>query len=352
MRIAELDTTWLAAALKVDPGRITDLESSPVGTGQVADTHRLCFQLDGTPASRVLKVTPESAVSRETGRRQACYLREVRFYQELAPVLPVRVPRLAAAGVDDNGAEFHLLLEDMTPCRQGDQLTGCTVAEAEAVIDEAARMHGPRWQDPAIARLPWLAASLAGRQPDAETFGKIFAGFRERYDGRVEDEILAVGTRFFKNIEAYRHAQQAGPQTVTHGDFRPDNILFGGKDGEVPVTVVDWQTVSVRAPLLDVSYFIGGALPAADRRANERALLERYLEQLGRYGVTGYSFEDCWHNYAFFSLHNYLVGVGAAMSVERTARGDEMFISMVRRAGFHALDVDALGLLERASAAP
>jgi hypothetical protein len=116
MRITELDTAWLAAALKVDASRITNLESSPVGTGQVADTHRLSFQLDGTPGSRILKLTPESAVSRETGRRQACYLREVRFYQDLAPTVAVRVPRLVDAGIDDSITEFHLLLEDMTPC--------------------------------------------------------------------------------------------------------------------------------------------------------------------------------------------------------------------------------------------
>jgi Ser/Thr protein kinase RdoA (MazF antagonist) len=350
MRITELDTAWLAAALKVDPSRVTGLESTPVGTGQVADTHRLLFQLDGTPQSRVLKVTPESEVSRETGRQQACYLREVRFYQELAPTLPVRVPGLVDADVDDSITEFHLLLEDMTPCRQGDQLTGCTVAEVEAVLDEAARMHGPRWQDPTIADLPWLAVNVAARRPGPEIFAGMFAGFRQRYDGRIEDEILAVGTRFFKNIEAYHHAQQTGPQTVTHGDFRPDNILFGGKDGEVPVTVVDWQTVDAGAPLLDVSYFVGGALSTEDRRANERALLERYLDELGRHGVTGYSWDDCWHDYALFSLQNYLVGVGAAMSVQQTERGDKMFISMVRSAGFHALDVGALDLLERASA--
>jgi Ser/Thr protein kinase RdoA (MazF antagonist) len=351
MRITELDTAWLAAALKVAPSRITGLESAPVGTGQVADTHRLLFQLDGTPESRVLKLTPEDAVSRETGRLQACYLREVRFYQELAPTLSVRVPGYVDADVDDSGAEFHLLLEDMTPCSQGDQLTGCTVAEVEAVLDEAARLHGPRWEDPTISELPWLSVNAAARRPGPEMFAGLFAGFRKRYDGRIEDEILSVGARFFRNIETYHHAQQTAPQAVTHGDFRPDNILFGGKDGEVPVTVVDWQTVDACAPLLDVSYFVGGALSTEDRRANERALLERYLEELGRHGVTGYSFDDCWHDYALFSLQNYLVGVGAAMSVKQTERGDKMFISMVRSAGFHALDVDALDLLERASAA-
>jgi Ser/Thr protein kinase RdoA (MazF antagonist) len=345
MRISELSTAWLAAALEIDPSRITDLDSDPVGTGQMADTHRLRFRLDGTPRSLILKLTSDDTASRETGRLQANYLREVRFYQELAPTLAVRVPRCRHADIDETGAEFYLLLEDMTPCSQGDQLTGCTVAEVEAVLDEAARLHGPRWQDPALARLPWLAVNAAARQPGPDIFTAMFAGFRERYADRIEDEVLAVGEKFFPGIDVYHKARQAAPQTVTHGDFRPDNILFAGQDGRVPVTVVDWQTVDVGAPMSDVSYFIGGALSTDDRRALERPLLERYHEELRRHGVTDYSFTDCWRDYGRFSMQNYLVGVGAAMSVKQTERGDQMFISMVRSAGYHALDLDALGLL-------
>jgi len=311
----------------------------------VAETYRLSYQLDGSPQSLVLKLTPDNDISRETGRLQASYLREVRFYQELAPTLPVRVPQYRNADVDETGAEFYLLLEDMTPVSQGDQLTGCTLAEVAAVLDEAAKLHGPRWQDPTIAQLPWLSVNVAARRPGPEIFSAMFAGFRERYAGRIEDEVLAVGERFFPNIDVYHQAQQAGPQTVTHGDFRPDNILFAGQGGRVPVTVVDWQTVDAGAPLSDVSYFIGGALSTEDRRANEVALLERYLEGLRRYGVTDYSYPDCWQDYGRFSLQNYLVGVGAAMSVKQTERGDQMFIAMVRSAGYHALDLDALGLL-------
>lgn len=345
MRISELSPAWLAAVLRVDPARIAGLEAAPVGTGQVADTYRLCYRLDAAPRSLVLKLTSDDLISRETGRQQANYLREVRFYQELAPTLTMRVPGCAGAGIDGSGAEFHLLLEDMTPCRQGDQLTGCTIAEAETVLDEAARLHSARWQDPSLARLPWLAVNAAARRPGPDGFTAAFAGFRARYAGRLEDEVLAVGARIFPNVGVYYNAQRAAPQTITHGDFRPDNLLFGGRGGRVPVTVVDWQTVDVGAALADVSYFIGGALSPGDRRAHERPLLERYHEELLRHGVTGYSFTDCWQDYGRFSLGNYLMGVGAAMVVKQTERGDAMFISMVRSAGYHALDLDALGLL-------
>jgi hypothetical protein len=350
MRIADLSPSWLAAALEVDPARITNLEPARVGTGQVADTYRLCFLLDGEPRSLVLKLTSDDPVSRETGRQQACYRLEVGFYRSLAGTLEVRVPRCLHGEVDADGVEFALLLEDMTPCDAGNQLIDCTVAQVEAVLDQAAGLHAPRWQDPALTKLPWLSVNAAARRPGPEIFTEVFAGFRDRYAGRIEDEVLAVGMRFFPRIDVYHMSRQAAPQTVVHGDFRPDNILFGGLGGRVPVTVVDWQTVDTGAAMADVSYFVGGALSPDTRRACERQLIERYHDNLCRRGVA-YSFAACWQDYARFSLQNYVIGVGAAMSVKQTERGDAMFISMVRRAGYHALDLDALGLLDRERAA-
>jgi Ser/Thr protein kinase RdoA (MazF antagonist) len=349
MRIAELTPAWLAAALRVEPARISDLAADPVGTGQVADTHRLVFRLDAQPQSLILKLTPDDPTSRETGRQQASYLREVMFYQVLAGALQVRAPRCRHAEVAADLVEFALLLEDMTPCSPGDQLQGCTVAEVEAVVDEAARLHGPRWADPALGELDWLRTNASARRPGPDAFSRMFAGFRERYDGRLAGEVLAVGEKFFPQISAFHQTQDVVPQTVVHGDFRPDNVLFAAHGGRVPVTVVDWQTVDTGAALVDVSYFIGGALPTDVRRACERALLERYHDELSRHGVR-YPFADCWQDYALFSLQNYVVGVGAAMSVKQTERGDQMFLSMVGRAGYHALDLDALGLLAHRAA--
>jgi Ser/Thr protein kinase RdoA (MazF antagonist) len=346
VRISQLSTGWLAAALGAAPDRVTDLAATPVGTGQMAGTHRLRFRLDGDPQSLILKLTSDDPTSRETGRWQANYLREVSFYQVLASSMEVRAPRCRHARIDDDTVEFELLLEDMTPCRAGNQLDGCTVAEAEAVLIEAARLHAARWADPSLASLSWLPASATAPRPGAARWATMFAGFRERYDGRVEKEVLDLGADFFARIGSYYAAQVAAPQTVAHGDFRPDNILFGGHGGRVPVTIVDWQTVQVAPAMTDVAYFVGGALPIGDRRAHERPLIERYHEELTRHGVR-YSLADCWADYARFSLQNYVVGVGAAMSVKRTERGDQMFVSMVRHAGYHALDIDALGLLGR-----
>lgn len=69
------------------------------------------------------------------------YLREVRFYQDIAPRLKVRVPACHHAEIDSNKTEFVLVLEDLSPARPGDQIQGCTVEETALAVVEAARIH-------------------------------------------------------------------------------------------------------------------------------------------------------------------------------------------------------------------
>ena len=64
-----------------------------------------------------------------------------------------------------------------------------------------------------------------------------------------------------------------------HGDFRPDNFLFGTTPDAVPLAVVDWQTLSLGLGAADVAYFLGGAFAPDRRRDIERDLLEHYRDR-------------------------------------------------------------------------
>ena len=84
------------------------------------------------------------------------YEREVKFYLEVASSVDVRVPQCHHGEWDPASGDFVLVLEDMTPAEQGDQVTGCDVPTAELAVRELARLHGPRWNDPTLDDLDWL----------------------------------------------------------------------------------------------------------------------------------------------------------------------------------------------------
>ena len=61
--------------------------------------------------------------------------------------------------------------------------------------------------------------------------------------------------------------------------------------------------------------------------------------------MTGYDWDRCWHDYRRGTWAGLIMAVAASMLVERTDRGDQMFLTMADRHARHALDLDAVELL-------
>jgi hypothetical protein len=62
-------------------------------------------------------------------------------------------------------------------------------------------------------------------------------------------------------------------------------------------------------------------------------------------GVEGYPFDACFADYRRYAYAGYLMAVGASMMVERTARGDEMFLTMARRHAAQIVDLESHALI-------
>ena len=65
---------------------------------------------------------------------------------------------------------------------------------------------------------------------------------------------------------------------------------------------------------------------------------------IGR-GIEGFTWEQCWREYRRMTFHGVIMAVAASMLVERTPRGDDMFMTLFARHAQQALDLDAVELL-------
>ena len=147
-RPEDVDAPWLTTVLRdagaIGEQRVVDIDTAPVGTGQMADSVRLRLTYDApaprAPDSVVGKFTPADETSRATALALRTSEIEVRFYQEVAGTVRVRTPRCYHAAVDTSNAAFVLVLEDMAPARQGDQMAGCGVDDAAVAVAELARL--------------------------------------------------------------------------------------------------------------------------------------------------------------------------------------------------------------------
>ncbi|OWK28575.1 phosphotransferase [Sphingomonas mucosissima] len=345
-----VDAAWLTTRLRgagvLREASVTSVEATPVGVGMLGDSIRFVVKYDGderAPGSFVGKFASANPTSRQTGAGFGLYEREVGFYRHVADTVAIRSPKCVSIEHDPADGTFALLMEDLTPARSGNQLTGCGLADAERAMEQAAALHGPRWNDATLREHAFLDTSGA-RDFVVNVFPDCLAEFHRRYDGVLEPEYMAVCDRYGALL-ANAPVPQPANFTLTHGDFRLDNMLFDARDGEVPLAVLDWQSPSIGLGAVDVAYFLGMALSIEDRRAHERHLLDYYLEQLRGYGVSDYGYDDLYRDYRLTLLSGVSTAVFASASTKRTERGDAMFLAMARGGCAQAIDCDALALM-------
>lgn len=348
----DVSAAWLGACLEKAGHagvRVRSFTQRPIGTGQIGQCIRYELDLEGgdgsAPSSLVGKFASDDPTSRQTGIQLRNYKKEVSFYQELQQRLTISTPRCYYAEIEGEGPEFALLLEDLSPAEQGDQLEGCSLDVARAAVLELVGLHAPSWCDDSLRGIEWLG------EPSDQTIalGRLLyqsqlAGFLERYGPRLEpderDIIAAV-------------ADSKGPPfellgdvfSLVHVDYRLDNLLIDGRSNPPGISVVDWQSIILGHPLSDVAYFLGAGLLPEVRREEEEALVRAYHEGVQKAGIAGYAWDDCWNAYRRGVFAGFAVTVVASMLVQETERGNEMFVAMARRHSRHALDLGSAEFL-------
>jgi Phosphotransferase enzyme family len=336
LALAEITPEWLSALL----GRNVDcVDATPIGTGQVGATYRLRLQGDDVPVSIVAKLPSNDELSRATGKSHLTYLRESRFYQQFAGKKPMAVPDHLYVAFDEDSHAFTLIMHDLPHHVAGNQLAEPSLDEAHAAMDALAGIHAAWWGDAMLDRLDWPNGTRAV-PPSLDVdllYNMFWPTFCDRYGGAVNDDMRSVGESFLGELNANYDRRQS-PRCLTHNDYRPDNMLFNLSDPDKPVVIVDWQTTGVGIGAGDLAYFAGTAFDPDNRRVIETQLLARYRTGLVERDVPERDLDCLTADYARSAVAGFLMGVTAAMVVERTARGDEMFLAMARRSAAMVLD--------------
>lgn len=343
-----LTPEWLTAVLARagHDVRVRGFRHRPVGTGQMAHSERI--ELDyhepvspAAPRSLVGKFPAASAESRASGAMGG-YRAETRFYTDLAPRLRIHTPRCLYGALSDDEKTFTLLLEDMAPSVQGDQIAGASDDWLEAAVRNLAGLHAPLWNAAELDRLDWLtggAGEAFARYVELAT--PIFV---ERHADRLASEDREVLERFAARAERWV-ARRPSDRTLVHGDYRLDNLLFRDGPSGCRVTTVDWQTLSVGCPGQDLAYLLGNGCEPAQRRASEGRMLDAYRAALAGLGVER-SAEAVRADYVYGAFQGPVITVLGALAVGRTERGDAMFMAMARRSAAQIRELDAFALLD------
>jgi len=333
---------------------ITSFTSTPLGEGVgmlgVIARLELAYEGERGPLdSIVVKCATSTEANRAVAMGFRMYEREVRFFNELASRVGAGVPACYHARIDLATGDFVILLEDLAGYRQGDQVAGCDLDDAVLSIDVMARLHAAWWDAGDRPELEWVptvdgdlhrggmvAGTRAGWEPFVAGFGHL-----------VPQELLDAGPRFMAGLSELHGRMGQGPQTLIHGDFRLDNVLFGVEAHHYPIALVDWQGIIVSKGAHDLAYLLSQNLVTEARRTHERDLVARYHARLGDEGVTGYSFDECWDDYrlACLWLFEYAVVIGGTLD-PANERGSAFMTGLIERSALTITDLGLLSLLD------
>src|ERR1700733_8573194 len=262
--LADVTATWLASALSHhgQAVEVADLTLEQIGTGQAGSTYRARPSYrDPTPElpeTLVIKLPAEEVSLRAglaLGNRS-----EVAFYGKIAAAVKAPVPQCFYHDINDAGTEFVLVLSDLEPAIQGDQIGGCSHAQARNVVTALAGLHGPTWCEPAWLELPEFSMP----KPGDDVAAHMMADAAQSALGIVLDRLgQLLSTADHDTLRASMDLVAPwlhGPPrySLMHGDFRADNIMFHPTTDAV--TIVDWQTISVGLPGRDLAYFTASSL--------------------------------------------------------------------------------------------
>jgi hypothetical protein len=344
MTPGEITAAWLSSVLG---GEIEAVEQQPIGDGHVSTTVRLSLTSSdpSIPSSIVAKVPAEDERSRVLAASVRSYEREVLLFRELAPTVDIRMPHCYHGEWDPATNDYVVLLEDMAPAEQGDQIAGCSLDRAELAVRELTRLHGPRWNDPTLADIDWLSGNDTTASADgyAMIWSAFAPAFMSAYESYLTAEQLDLVERFGDHLVRFM-AERERPFSLVHTDYRLDNMLFGTSADCPPITIVDWGSPAHSAPITDLSYFCGAGLLVDDRRAHERELLGVYADALRHYDVA-VDGDWLWTQYRREAFHGLFIVVFTSQTVTMNARSMDMFGAMASRHLQHALDLDSLALV-------
>ncbi len=267
------------------------------------------------PASVIVKLPGADALALRFARWMSLHRREHLFYRDVAAHGCVRAPALYYGDFDERSHRFVLVLEDLGGMEAIPQSVGIDAARARRAVREIAALHGRFWEaagDPALSACGDFLNTRESRIMQTVYLLTLPAAL-ERFADLFTAKARRLAEEFGFRIPAHFAAVSAGPKTVVHGDYRADNMLFGGA-GREELAVIDWQGFGLGCGMYDVAFFLGTSVTSDVRRRIERDTLDEYHAIVLRSGAEDYTVEDCWHSYRqnmLGTLMPMVIGCGA-----------------------------------------
>ena len=314
--LRDVTPAWLTEALRtggaLGEASVTGFTFEPIneGKGFMSQVARLHLDYDsvaaGSPSSVLLKLPSDSHDLQLLTDRLGNRRREVQFYDELAGCGPISTPQSYHCEIDPNTGRTVMLLEWLTGARQGDSVAGCTSEEAKGCLVEIARFHAHWWESTQPDSPEWVPLKSDEASAYRDLYAAAWFELQAKAGENMPEGLRRIGNRLEPHVSRIKAMLARPPRTLIHGDYRLDNCFFREEAGSISPIIFDWEFCVRGRGAYDVATFLGEVLPPERRRAEEMGLLQAYHSALIAGGATGYTFEECLHDYRLSMLEVFV----------------------------------------------
>jgi hypothetical protein len=320
--ILQITPVWLTQALKykgsTSEASVVSYSVETIGQEFGFMNHNARIRIeydsdsDGLPDSAIIKLPSTDHDLRTIGSKIGNAMREVRFYEELSADSILQTPHSYYGAADPETGRTFLLLEDMGTASKGDSVVGCSIEQATLAMSELAKFHDVWWENPGLEQLEWLPL----RESDAVLYQNLYAEGWELLAKQIPSgmprALEDISDRIYEAIPDLKSQLTKSPQTIVHGDYRPDNFFFGTCSDSSSFVVFDWEFCVRGRGVYDVATFISEAFTPERRKDVEMDLLRHYHASITKNITGAYSFEECVDDYrtSIMEVFAFWVAIG------------------------------------------
>jgi hypothetical protein len=343
--VYDIDTAWFRHAIRAGGHDVEVLHAERIDVIHSTCTKarfELTYDRDmGLPSRMILK----GAFEDHSERMKDMYQWEARTYKQIAPQVPLNLPRAFWAGIDPQGWRAATLMEDLVQrdvrfCRAQEPFG---YDHLRSRLDQLAQLHASTWNSPDLlpgGRWSWVMSRFAPFSMDYIDYYLEPARWKTYMDSPRGVAVAGpLQNRSWMRDALTRIAaiEADDPFCLIHGDTHPGN-LYVERDGTPGF--LD-PTVSRSAWWLEISYHLVASIDIAHRRDWEGPLLAYYLTALERAGGPRIDFDEAWLRYR----QGLVYGLFIFLINETTFQTEATNTAYTARFGIAAIDHDSARLL-------
>jgi thiamine kinase-like enzyme len=338
--VDDVTPEWLSQVLGLDvvATEVLDQHSGTTGRARLALTYG--GGIDGEcPPSLFVKLPPFNEKQRRFVAQTGLGIAEARFYRDAAASVPMRVPVVLHAALDD-GDGYVMLLEDLeaSGCRFPRPDDDDVVAVVDSIVTELARLHATYWDHLALTRE--LSCVSEGMRIAFGSGGRFMRKALDQFAADMPSSFRRLGELYIERTRTIADLWAEPPHTLVHGDPHMGNLFVDGSRAGF----FDWGMVMAKAGMWDVAYVICNSVPTEIRRANERAWIEHYRQRLAEGGVR-LDAASAWEQYRLYAVYSWNSAVSTAAMGSRWQPEARAHAAMLRTTTAIE-DLDSIGPLD------